>query len=392
MKKIPTLKELYNNVVADLESEMNVHIPLYGKVALRAIAAVHAAKLKLVYLQVGRLQKNIFVDTADPESMGGTLERFGRIKLGRNPFPARAGEYTVTVTGFDKHTIPAGTTFKSNDNSQSPGKLFILDSSHSLSGTSGSVTLRALEAGLSSRLAIGDKLSATVPIAGIDKSVIVTSESMAPIPPEDIEEYRQKIIEAFHVEPNGGSSTDYRLWAKDVQGVKQVYPYAASGFGGQINLFVEASVDASIDNKGTPSAEMLSAVESVINFDPDETKDRLRRGRKPLHVQVNYLPVTIKEVNIIIQFFSEVTPKEKELIENVLKAIISQIRPFVGAIDNLKDQNDTLQKNILVAAILQALPGSRFGAIDIEVSGNMVDQYEFLYGEIPHLNRVDITS
>ena len=132
MITIPTLKELFDDIVADLESELTVTIPVFGPIFIRALAAVQAAKLKLYYLTIGQLQKNIFVDTADPESSGGTLERFGRIKLNRNPFPATAAQYDIDVTGTIGATIPAGRTFKSDDDALNPGKLYILDAEFEL--------------------------------------------------------------------------------------------------------------------------------------------------------------------------------------------------------------------------------------------------------------------
>src|SRR5690349_13978165 len=98
MISIPTTNQLYEDILADLEAEYGQSIPLFGKIFLRAFAGVQAAKLKLLYLSIANLQKNIFIDTADPEASGGTLERFGRIKLGRNPFPATAGQYEIQVT------------------------------------------------------------------------------------------------------------------------------------------------------------------------------------------------------------------------------------------------------------------------------------------------------
>ena len=59
MITIPTLSQLYNDILASLEAEMNITIPVFGKNFLRAMAAVQAAKLKLYYLAIGNLQKNI---------------------------------------------------------------------------------------------------------------------------------------------------------------------------------------------------------------------------------------------------------------------------------------------------------------------------------------------
>ncbi len=389
MRKIPTLKELYDSIVADLENEMNVSIPLYGKVALRAIAAAQAAKLKLVYLQVGRVQKNIFVDTADPESMGGTLERFGRIKLGRNPFPARAGEYTATVTGIGGD-ISASQTFKSNDDSFSPGKLFIIDAPYELEDSPGEITIRALESGLDSRLMIGDRLTATSPIAGVDRIITISGEVTAPLEAESLEDYRQKAIESFQTEPQGGAATDYRIWAADVQGVKKVYPYARSGAGGEINLFVEATTGSSIDGHGTPSPAMLEEVRAVIEFDPDDTKPLNERGRRPLTVvEVHCLPVTVLNVLITIEGFQGLTPSIEESIKTAVNANVSNVRPFVGASDVLADKNDILDKNRIISTILQAAPGSVFGNVTMEVDGVEYSSYEFLYGDIPVLDDID---
>lgn len=61
MIQIPKLSELFNDILADLESELTVTIPLVGKIFLRALAAVQAAKLKLMYLTIGQLQKKIYL-------------------------------------------------------------------------------------------------------------------------------------------------------------------------------------------------------------------------------------------------------------------------------------------------------------------------------------------
>lgn len=120
MTTIPTISQLYAEVLADLQNEYGVTISTVGKVMLRFIAFVQAAKLKLIYLFVGDVQRNITPDTAYSTANGGTLERWGLIKLGRNPLPATQGQYTATVTGTVGAVIPASTTFKSDDDSLSP--------------------------------------------------------------------------------------------------------------------------------------------------------------------------------------------------------------------------------------------------------------------------------
>src|ERR1700739_2834525 len=105
MITIPTFSQLYNGILSDLQTQFGVNINPVGKSFLRILASVQAGKFKLYYLAIGNLQKNIFVDTADPEELGGTLQRFGRVKINRNPFQAIAGQYTVRLAGQAGATI-----------------------------------------------------------------------------------------------------------------------------------------------------------------------------------------------------------------------------------------------------------------------------------------------
>lgn len=389
MITIPTTKQLYDGIISDLETEYGNTIPLFGKVFLRAIAMVQAGKLKLYYLAIGKLQKNIFVDTADSESTGGTLERFGRVKLGRNPFPARAGQYEVEVTGVIGAVIPASSTFKSNDDSLNPGKLYVLDIAYTLTATTDTITVRALEAGTGNKISVNDLLTATAPTANVDKMVKVTAELVAPLEPENLEEYRQKALDAYRLEPQGGAPTDYRLWSYDAAGVKQTYPFARTGYSGQINLYIEANLIDSTDGKGTPSALILTDVETVVNFDPDISRPLNERGRRPVQAIVNYLPVSPKDIDIDIVGYVGLTPALEASFFNALKAKVNTIRPFVAGADILENKNDILDKNTIIATILSVRPGSVFTAINLRVDGADVSTFTFENGDIPYFNTVN---
>lgn len=387
MISIPTTAELYNQIKSSLESELGVSIPETGKNALRTFCKVQAGKMKIYYLAIANLQKNIFADTADPESMGGTLERFGRVKLERSPFAAVAPEYDVTVLGSIGAVIPLNTTFKSDDDSFSPGQLYILDDAFTFTSTSGTVTLRALEAGDVSELQVGDTLTITAPVALVESGATVTAESVAPQEAETTEEYREKVLQAFRLEAQGGAAADYRLWAADVQSVAQSYPYVVAGNSNQINLYVEAVLADSTDGKGTPTTAILDDVEASVE---DPTTDR--PGRKPLGVfQVNYLPVTIKEIDVTIGGFVDLTAAIETTIEDALESHLDDVRPFIGAIDVLADKNDIFDTNKIISVILAAQPGSVFGTVTLEVDGSPLSTYTFDNGEIPYLNSVTFT-
>jgi len=392
MITIPTLSQLYNSIKSAIQAELNVTIPDFGPSFLRAFSIVLAGKLKQYYLAVAKVQKNIFVDTAEPEALGGTLERFGRVKLNRNPFPAVAGQYVITITGQTGAVVPAQSTFKADDSSSSAGKLYILDAEYTMTGSTDTITVRALEAGLASKLLPGETLTAAQPIALVDSAATVASEAVQPLAAEDLEEYRQKAILAYQLEPQGGAASDYIVWSTDAQGVRRVYPYARSGESAVVDVFVEATIDDSTDGNGTPSASILEDVEEVIEFDPDTTKPLTERGRRPLGAfEVNVLPIVVKDIDVVVTGFQGLTPEIESAIEQAIIDALYQIRPFVSAADVLANKNDILSVNKLIFIIQEANPSSVFDEVQLFVDSVEFGTYQFTQGEIPALNSLTIS-
>src|SRR5690606_7889373 len=193
-------------------------------------------------------------------------------------------------------------------------------------------------------------------------------------------------------EPQGGAGSDYRIWSFDVQGIAKVYVYAKSNAVGEINAFVEATSADSIDGKGTPSQALLDALEEVYEFDPDTTRDLDERGRRPLGVfEIHYLPVTIKEIDVIVASFSGLDSETQTSIENDMEAYVNTFRPFMASADIAANRNDILDTNKLVSSILQTKPGSSFGTVTLKVDGVEFASYQFVDGNIPHFNSVTFT-
>lgn len=390
MTTIPTREEIQNQLITNIQTEFSITIPNDGRNFLRAFYGVLAAVLKMWYLLLGSVQKNALPDTADPEEKGGTLDRFGRVRLGRGRFPATQGIYTATVTGTATSVIPAGTTFLSDSTSLSPGYLYILDNAYTMPGTTGTITVRALTAGQVSLLQVGDTATITEPVAGINSTITIASVTTAPRSAETIEDFRNKILESYRLETQGGSRGDYRLWGYDAQGVRQIYPYASSGNNNEVDVYVEATIaDSEPGTIGEPGAAILSDVADVIETSPDTTLSLAERSRRPLGVfDVNVYPVVIKTVNITIATFADSTPEKVAAILAAMTEAIYNVRPFCAGIDVLADRNDIFDTSRIGAIILSAVPGSSFGAITLTVGGAGVPSYTFDNGEIPNLGTI----
>ena len=383
---VPTYQELFDSIQNDIKTRFGI-ASLVGKVVFNAFAAVHAAKLKILYLSAEFIYKNIFPDTADPYSVGGTLERFGFVKLGRLPYPATAGVYNLTITGNIGATVPAGTTWRSTEESTSPGKMFINDSAYTLSAASMEISVRALDIGVGSKLETGDKLQSNAPLMNVNDIGIVESTTTSPTEEEDIETYRQKVIESYQVEPQGGAGADYRIWASDAAGVRVVYPYVRNAAAGEIDIYTEANPADSEDGWGTPSQAILDDVLEVIEYDPNTTLPDEERGRRPLGVySVHCIPIIINNVDVVIYDLSD-----SSFIPQIQDAIIDHlfnIRPFVDNVDNPTERyKDKLYIGDLFSIVKAIIGNSNtFTNLTMSVGGTDYSVYQFKGGNIPHLN------
>lgn len=388
MKPIPLLSEIFNSLGNDLRNRLDLTDSDLRKV-VDAFAAVEAANLKLLYLFLADIQKNQFPDTADTVENGGELERFGLIHLNRQINPATSGIYTAQVFGTVGSVIRNGLTFKSNDDSNSPGKLFTTDAETILGAGDNFVQIRALEAGINSDLIVSNNLTITEPVIGVVQTVTITAIVTASKAAESVDIYRQLIIDAIQLEPQGGARTDYRLWASDAQGVRRVYASVKQGEPGTVQVFVEATETDSTDGFGTPPAALLTEVANVIQLDPDVTKPADERGRRPIQANIETLAITLKPVDVTITGLNEDTTAIRTSIQAALKTFLKDIRPFVSGSDLARNKNDVLFSARFQSVISDTLSSTNFFTVfTMSVDGNVVNSFTFSGSNIPFLRNI----
>lgn len=387
--RLPTTIEIYESIEKDLRSKLNLSEDGLRKV-VKATVGVLAAQFKLGYLYLGDIRNNIFPDTADTAENGGELERIGRIFLNRNPNPATAAVFNVSLTGEVGSVIRSGLTFKSNDDSKNPGQIFITDAEYILTGVNDVIEIRSLSGGVINDLDIGNNLTITEPVIGVDQTVEVTEIVEVPKESENIEDYRQAIMNAIQLEPQGGAKTDYRLWASDAQGVRKVYPYVKDGEAGTVQIFVEATAVDSTDGYGTPSQSILDEVAEVIGFSPDETKPINERGRRPIQANIEVLSINLIPVDVDITGLETDTASIRSTIESNLQIYLMDVRPFIAGADLARNKNDVLYAARLQSVVTDVLDSANFFTDFImKVSGNASTSVLFSGADIPYLRDVN---
>lgn len=388
MKPVPTTAELQAKLYQDLKISLGLEDDTY-KDNLGAFAGVIAAQLRPMYMYVADNRNNLYPDTADLAEDGGELERLGDIYLNRQPKLATEGKYKVEVFGSAGTIIRESLTFKSNEDSNASGYLFIADNEYILIGTDDFITLRALTAGLESLLNVGDSLTTTEPVIGLNQEVTVSEVLEKPISAEPIPVYRKNVKDAIQLEPQGGAKTDYRLWSSDAQGVRLVYPYVKEGEAGTVQVYVEAVKEDSTDGKGTPSAQILEDVEEVIRFDPDDSLDTNYRGRIPIGVPLEVLSISLKPVDIRLTGLSDSSANTLQSIKNNIDSYLENIRPFIDGADLLINKNDILYNYRLSGIVQDTIGnGNYFEDFEMLVDGNVTNSFLFARSNIPYFRNL----
>ena len=388
MQPIPTIQELNENISGDFQNKLNLQSSFLKK-TLHALMLVLSGEFKLAYLYLRDIQDNIFPDTATTEANGGTLERLGRIYLNRDRFPDSVGSFTISVNGVAGSVLIENITFKSNEGSLNPGQVYVLDAEYTCTGTDDEITIRSLGAGSTFNLAVDDNLTITEPVIGVDKTVSVVSVDVQPRAGETIELYRQAILNAIQLEPQGGSRADYRQWATDAQGVRLVYPYVADITTGMVDVYVEAVLIDSVGGTGVPTTAILEDVEEVLNFDPDITKPVYERGRRPAQAFLNVQSITRVPVDVTIIGLNIDTPEIQDSIRKTIEDTLYKIRPFIAAADLLRNKNDILYYGKMQGVVTESLTnGNFFNILNLFVDGNAETSYQFDLGNIPYLRNL----
>ena len=267
--------------------------------------------------------------------------------------------------------------------------MYILDNEFITTSEEDFIEVRSLEAGKSTLLEIDDTLTVTEPVLGLEKITSVSSIVVLALSEESVDDYRRSIEKSIQLEPQGGARTDYREWASDAQGVREVYPYLKESSAGTVQVFVEATKEDSINGNGVPSAPLLASVESVILFDPDTTVETNARGRKPMQCTLEVLPISLIPVDITVTSLNENSSDITNSLRDNLEVYLSGVRPYIAGTDLARNKNDILYLAKSQSVVTDTLStGNFFNGITMLVDGVSQNSYLFSRDKIPYLRNL----
>jgi uncharacterized phage protein gp47/JayE len=330
----PTTKEIYQNIIAQLESSLNQSIPLLPKSFLRVLAKALAGVFVLLYKYGGFVFLQMFVSTASAKNteVNGViinpLRLWGELVGIGAPTAATSAELLIEieVTALSG-VLPSNTQLVNSDN----GVTYITVGAVLLNAATVPATILAVSdqaggggVGVIGNLSPGAVVSFANPLGTVDRNAVVTAQLVTGADAESEANYRQRILDKFQKRPQGGAYADYQQWGQEAAGIINVYPY--TGDPGQVNVYSEATVESSGSPDGIPTVAQLQAVLDIINLDENG-----RATRRNANAFVNSLAITRTSFDVEVTGIADVNDLA-EVQENITTALTQYFfaaEPFI---------------------------------------------------------------
>lgn len=383
----PTTKEISDNIIAQLETSLSQSIPLLPKSFTRVLAKALAGIFILIYKYAGFIFLQMFVKTAsyaDTEINGVTVNpllEWGRLIGTSDLKEATSAEMTITVTVINQTgSLPSNSQLLNTSN----GVTYLTVGDVLLNALTVSVAIIAASdqsggdgSGTIGNLEIGDTVSFANPLANVNRDAIIASIQVTGAEAEDVEAYRQRILDRFQKRPQGGAYSDYELWGEEASGIINVYPY--TGNAGEVNVYSEATVESSGNTDGIPTTPQLEAVLALINYDEDGLS-----SRRNANAFVNSLPIIRTGFNVTVTGITGVTNLSdvQSQITDALTEYFLEVEPYIIglSIPPRKDRISRTSISSIINDIVLAYSGT-FTDAQFKKNGDNILLSTYVLGE-----------
>lgn len=353
MKTIPTVAEIRDQILTDIESETGRQTPLLARATWRVLATALAGALALVYRLGLWARRQIFVATSEADAL---IERGA--EDGLTPKPAVAWRGFATATGTAGTTVNAGRLYRRDQ------QTYVVEADVTLAvpadppgaPASAVVTLIAEAAGEAGTVAPGTAVSLVTPLAGVerDATVFVYAEGAGPATTigedaETTEQFRSRVRQRRRYRPQGGAAADYVGWALEVPGVVRAFAYSPNA--GQVNVY---PLMGEGENDRIPNTDQLTQITAYLSSNE----------RRPLGARVEAFAVAERTFNVTVNSFHLDTRRGAtlEMVEAAARAYF--LSRYPRQYDDEQGATDIISVAELSKAIFDA--GARYAMVQVE--------------------------
>lgn len=384
----PTTSEISSNIVAQLETSLNQTIPLLPKSFLRVLAKALAAVFILLYKYGGFIFLQLFVSSASavPTTINGRLvtplNEWGKLVGIDERTPATQAELLIDVTvEVQAGTLDSGTQLVNTNN----GVTYIVTGSVLLDAPIIQATIQAASdqsggdgSGAIGNLEPGAIVSFVNTPSNVARDTVVDSQIVTGADAEDIEVYRQRILDKFQKRPQGGAYADYEQWAEETAGIVNAYPYT-SDCPGQVDVYLEATPESSGSPDGIPTPAQLQAALDLINFDANGLATR-----RPANALANTFPITrlAFTVNVFgIQDVDNLAEVEAAVQQALIDDFLDK-EPFIEGL-SIPPRKSVISRSSASGVVddIVSAAGGVFLNVQLTLNASTIEIYELGIGE-----------
>ena len=372
----PTTDQINANIIAQLEAKLNQTIPLAPRAFTRVLSRALAGVYVLLYKYAGWMTLQIFVPSASlalTEVNGAQvspLREWGALIGVGDPAAATSAEFLVDVTVENQGgTLPSGSQLRGDAN----GVIYLTIGAVALSAATVSATVRAVTAGTTGNLEVGQTLNFANPLLNVSRETTITTLNTTGADAETETAYRTRILDRFQKQPQGGASADYEQWGEAVAGVLNVYPYPGV-CPGQVDIYVESSTEVD----GIPTAAQLQAVLDAVELDENGLA-----SRRPIGALPNTYPITRLGFDVTIEGLSVEDPAAVQAdITASVEAYFLSRAPFIAGL-SVPPRNDRITQSGVAGVVddIVSAAGGVFSSVSVALGALTVTIYALDQGE-----------
>jgi hypothetical protein len=392
-----TVEEVRDLIINSIKGKFNLVLRIFSKSFIKTIAVVFSGVFIICYKEIGWFFLQLFPETASwkgvrvlgvwirPLVKWGILIGVGEPSSGTQ----WKGKLTVTAAALGG-SLPAGAQLKSDIT----GKLYITEEGVPLDAETKTVPAICAESGSAGNLEAGDTLSFVNPLGTVEKQAAVF-ETDSPAKDDETESaYRARVVSRFRAPPLGGALSDYRIWASDVSGILNAYPYKDIDTAAGVFLFV-AGIPSYYPDR-IPDAELLRKVGDACTYNPVTGK----ASRKPITAVLdpahdgtyqNIFPVSLKEYDVRVFGLSGVSPED--FVEAGRPAIENYFfgrEPYIRGLSDDNNKTNVISRNSISSVVDQICRSlkAEFESVALEIDGSEISQDVLGMGQLCKLNNL----
>jgi hypothetical protein len=394
-----TIAEIRELLIASFQQEFNGDLRMLPRSFIKIFAAVIAAVFIVLYKMIGWVFLQLYPETAywkEVNILGfriRPLVKWGVLWGVGIPRPGTEWKGRITVEVVNPNTsLNPGSQLKS----ELTGKIYITENLAALEGEAAAIDITCNDTGTAGNLAVGDVLNFISPLGNVKKAAKVIAIIQDGTDDETEGDYRYRVVNRYRMQPQGGALADYRLWASEVPGVLNTYPYNDDDSPAGVLLYVSGNPSVFPDR--IPSAALLVQVGDTCTYNPETS----RATRKPVTAILdpdkdgsysNIRPVIIIDFDIYILGLSGIPASDFAVaVRPAIEDYFLGRESYIRGLSNDNNKTNIVSRNNVSSTVDQIAISvkAEFESVSMMRNGDQESAYTLGRGELSRLNRLFI--